>query len=190
MKKTLLMMTAAIAAVSACKKAEAPAAPANDVAATSAANSAAADPRPATTAVELAAKPLSGADAVAAQKARHDNFEKIGKSMKTLSEQSKRDTPNIQAVTAAANELASLSAALPGWFNPGTGPEAGKTEAKADIWQNGMDFRAKAVDMNRNALALKAAVDAGDPAAFKAAVAPLGASCKACHDSYKVKDKA
>ncbi len=131
---------------------------------------------------------LSGPDAVAAQKQRHDKFEAMGDAMKALSREAKAATPDMAVVQNNAGVLASSSAALPSWFAPGTGPEAGKTEAKAEIWKTPDDFAAKAKAFNQVALSLNDAATSGDAAAFKAAMEPTGKACKACHDSYRAKD--
>ena len=131
---------------------------------------------------------LSGEAAVAAQKLRHDNFEKMGDAMKALSRQAKSDTPDMTVVQPNAGILLSSATALPSWFAPGTGPAAGKTDAKANIWETPDDFMAKAKNFHAVAQSLNDAATSGDAAAFKAAMAPTGAACKACHDTYRLED--
>ena len=74
---------------------------------------------------------------------------------------------------------------MPGWFPPGTGPDVGKTHAKAEIWQKPDDFRAKATDFRKAALAFNSAARGGNVNAIKSAFGNLGRACKACHDSYR-----
>ena len=131
---------------------------------------------------------LSGQAAKDAQKVRHDNFEKMGDAMKSLSRQAKASTPDMTEVKSGAGIVMASATALPSWFAPGTGPDAGKTDAKADIWNNQDDFKAKAAKLYEVAQSLNDAANAGDAAAFKASMAPLGAACKACHESYRVDD--
>lgn len=131
---------------------------------------------------------LSGADAVAAQKLRHDKFEAMGDAMKALSREAKAATPDMPTVQKNAAVLASSSAVLPSWFAPGTGPDAGKTEAKAEIWKTPDDFAAKAKEFHAVAQSLNDAATAGDATAFKAAMGPTGKACKSCHDSYRAED--
>lgn len=131
---------------------------------------------------------LSGEAAVAVQKTRHDNFEKMGDAMKALSREAKSDTPDMTVVQPNAGIILSSATALPSWFAPGTGPAAGKTEAKANIWETPDDFKAKAAKLFEVAQSLNDAATSGDAAAFKAAMAPTGAACKACHDTYRAED--
>ena len=48
----------------------------------------------------------------------------------------KSGSPNMATVRSSARSIASLSEKASGWFPPGTGPNVGKTGAKAEIWQN------------------------------------------------------
>ena len=74
---------------------------------------------------------------------------------------------------------------IPAWFPPGTGPDVGKTEAKAEIWQKPEDFAAKAQGFREAAAAFETAARGSDLAAIRSAHSNLGKSCKACHDSYR-----
>ncbi len=67
----------------------------------------------------------------------------------------------------------------------GTGPDVGKTDARAEIWQKPEDFAAKADSFNKAGMAFQAAARGTDVAAMKAAHGDLGKSCKACHDLYR-----
>ncbi|MFV0644392.1 MAG: c-type cytochrome [Sphingomonadaceae bacterium] len=139
----------------------------------------------------LAAMPteaLSGEAATAEMKKRHDWFEELGDNFKILNRQSKSDAPDMAAVQQASAIVATKSAELPGLFAPGTGPEAGKTEAKANIWQDKDDYMSKAQDFNNAANALNTVAMAGDAAGFKEAFKNTGGTCKACHDTYREED--
>ena len=119
---------------------------------------------------------------------RHENYEKIGDAMKKVTRELKGNSPNLQAVREGATVMATLAPQIPSWFPAGTGPDVGKTEAKAEIWQRPDDFRAKATAMNEAAQAFRAAAAGTDVDAMRAAHADLGKSCKACHDLYREKD--
>jgi len=136
---------------------------------------------------EAGATPLEKEQALALMKERHDNYEKIGDAMKVISRELKGDSPDLAKVRSGADTIASLAPQAAGWFPPGTGPEAGKTHAKAEIWQKPEDFKAKADDFSNAALAFQSAARGTDLAAMRAAHADLGKSCKACHDSYRSK---
>ena len=85
-------------------------------------------------------------------------------------------------IRSGAGTFARLAPQVKGWYPPGTGPDVGKTRAKAAIWQKPADFRAKALAFESAATKFNAAAKAGDLAAIRAAQGDLGKTCKACHD--------
>lgn len=185
MQKFILLAGATLA-LAACNSGDKSAATATADTASSAAAPAASD-APA----QLAAMPtaaLSGTAATDALKKRHDWFKELGGSFKTLARESKSGSPDMAVVQKATAEVAAKSAELPSLFAPGTGPDAGKTEAKAKIWQDSADFLTKAKDFQTEATKLNAVASAGDAAGFKEAFGKTGGTCKACHDSYREKD--
>jgi cytochrome c556 len=135
------------------------------------------------------ATPLQKEQALALMKERHENYEKIGDAMKVVSRELKGDNPNLDAVRSNAATIATLAPQVPTWFPAGTGPDVGKTEARAEIWQKPDDFKAKAEAFNRAAQAFQAAARGTDLAAIRAAHGDLGKSCKACHDLYREEHK-
>lgn len=116
---------------------------------------------------------------------RHDNYEKIGDAMKIITRELKKDSPNVAAVRTGAQAIATLAPQVPSWFPAGTGPDIGKTEARAEIWQRPEDFSAKAEAFEQAARRFELAAQGTDVAAMRAAHAELGKSCKACHDLYR-----
>lgn len=132
--------------------------------------------------------PLRKEAALALMKERHENYEKIGDSMKAVSREMKAGSPNLAKVRASADQIAALAPKVPTWFPRGTGPDIGKTHARAEIWQKPADFKAKADAFAKSAVAFQAAARGGDLSAIRAAQGDLGKSCKACHDFYRHKD--
>ena len=63
----------------------------------------------------------------------------------------------------------------------------GRTEADPKIWQNKADFDKRLTEL---ATLATAASKATTPETFKPAFQKVGASCKACHDVYRMKKKA
>ena len=116
---------------------------------------------------------------------RHEGMEQIGKSTKAAKRALDAPTPDVAAVQKAAATIADLSSKSNGWFPAGTGPEAGKTGAKPEIWQNQADFSAKDRDFAKAAQAFNAAAASGNLDAIKSSFADLGKTCKACHDKYR-----
>ena len=96
-----------------------------------------------------------------------------------------KDAPDLTKVRSGAATFARLAPQVKGWYPPGTGPDAGKTRAKAAIWQKPDDFRAKALALESTATKFNAAAKSGDLAAIRAAQGELGKACKACHDPYR-----
>lgn len=136
-------------------------------------------------AAKPAAAPLSKPKALALMKARHEKYEAIGDAMKAAGRELKASSPNLAVVRKSADTIAAFAPTVPGLFPAGTGPDVGKTDAKAEIWQKPEDFRAKAADFNRAAKAFQAAARGGNLDAIRAAQGGLGKSCKACHDLYR-----
>ena len=119
---------------------------------------------------------------------RHERMEEIGDAMKLVSRELKGVTPDLAKVRNGAGTIARLAPQVTDWFSPGTGPDVGKTEAKAAIWQKPEDFAAKRDTFQRAAAAFNSAARGNDLAAIKAAHGDLGKSCKACHDLYREED--
>ena len=131
------------------------------------------------------AAPLEKEQALALMEERHENYEKIGDAMKSISRELKGDNPDLGGVRAGAATIAELAPQVPTWFPAGTGPDVGKTEARAQIWQKPEDFAAKARDFREAALAFNTTTQGTDLAAIRAAHADLGKSCRGCHDLYR-----
>ena len=183
MKIKLFAATAVLALSLAACGGETPA-PETPVAEAPAEAPAPAEPAPAATA-SIGETP---ADPVAFMKTRHENYEDLGKNFKVLLDNSKLGSPDMAAVSAAAAKVNEYAGVMGTWFPPGTGPEAGKTEAKANIWTERADFDAKLVNLQTEAAKLVTAAGT-DAAAFKAQFGPTGGTCKACHDKYREEDK-
>jgi cytochrome c556 len=132
--------------------------------------------------------PLEKQQALALMKERHENYERIGDAMKVISRELKGDSPDLAAVRQNAAVINELAPRVPTWFPAGTGPDVGKTHAKAEVWQKPDDFAAKARDFQAAALAFNTAARGTDVATIRTAQANLGKSCKACHDVYRAKD--
>jgi cytochrome c556 len=116
---------------------------------------------------------------------RHENYERMGDAMKAVTRELKEASPDLAAVRQHAATFAQLGPQMPSWFPPGSGPDVGKTEAKAEIWRKPEDFVAKSRAFTQAALAFQTAAGGNDVAAIKAAHGNLGKSCKACHDLYR-----
>lgn len=131
------------------------------------------------------ATPLQKEQALALMKERHENYEKIGDAMKLISRELKAEKPDLAQVRTGAARISDLAPQVPSWFPAGTGPDVGKTEARAEIWQKPEDFAAKAQAFREAATAFNTAAQGSDLSSIRSAHTNLGKSCKGCHDLYR-----
>ena len=139
--------------------------------------------------VMLAVPSVSGDQAAAIMKQRHDGMEEMGKAFKTLHRDLDSDDPNVAEIRSAAATINKNAKAASNWFLAGTGPEAGKTGAKPEIWQNPQDFAQKLAGLQHYAQQFYQSALTGDVDALKANEDTLGGACKACHDKYRAEMK-
>lgn len=132
---------------------------------------------------------VAHADEMEMIKARQAYFKSLGASMKAMGPLTK--SFDATAAKAEAEKLkAALAVDVAPNFAPGTSVDdfPGDTEALAKIWDNMEDFGAKAQALHEAGAELIAVAEAGDGAAFTAAYAKMGGTCKACHDVYRMAD--
>ncbi len=123
-----------------------------------------------------------------AMKARHDGFEAIGDAFKRINDALKAGGALDAELAQAADTIARQSTQLVDWFPVGSGSEAGKTEAKAEIWIQPERFAERRESFVAEAGKLAALAAAGDAEGFAAQVKAVGASCKGCHDNFRAKE--
>jgi len=141
------------------------------------------NPNPAASTVLRAS--VSGDQAKKLMHDRHEGMEDIGDAFKASARWAKSDNPNVADVREDAAIISRLAPLASGWFPAGTGPDVGKTRAKAEIWQRPDDFAAKMKAFQSEAQKFNAAAQGADSAAAIAAHGELGKTCKACHDDYR-----
>ncbi len=134
---------------------------------------------------QSSATPLQKEQALKLMEQRHKDYEKIGGAMRSISKQLKADSPDLAQVRRGAATIAGLAPQVSDWFPAGTGPDVGKTEARAEIWQKPEDFAAKTRDFQAAAVAFNTAAQGSDLKAIRSAHGNLGKSCKGCHDLYR-----
>jgi cytochrome c556 len=119
-------------------------------------------------------------------KARHDNFEAMGRAMKGTVDQFKSGSPDLSVIKTNANTLAAAAPKVAGFFPKGSGPEGNpKSEALPVIWQKPADFAAANKKLVDAAKAYQAAATTGNLDQIKAAFGTLGGTCKNCHDTFR-----
>jgi cytochrome c556 len=163
---------AALIAVAACNRDEAPAA--NESVATNASE---------TNATGHAPPP---ADIAGFMHDRHERYEDLGKAMKAINRELKADAPSLATIQRHAEPIARFAQQAPALFPTGTGPETGhRTRAKAEIWSDPDTFRQRMTAFQAESQRFNQTAQSGDLAAVRAAVPRLAESCKNCHDRFR-----
>jgi cytochrome c556 len=160
----------ALVAVAACNSSE-PEAPPEDNQAEAAEN--------------VAAGNASAGDHAAIMKARHDHYEEMGDAMKAIGAQLKSGSPDVSVIQQHAATIARYGPQILTWFPEGSGPEAGKTRAKAEIWSDAQTFRQRARAFEGEATRFAATAQSGDVAAIREGQKALGKTCSDCHDRFR-----
>ena len=135
----------------------------------------------ATSCAAVAAAP-AGSSAIAARKA---NFKEIGGSFKAINDEIKSGAPDLNSLRPSARDLASRATASLKHFPKGSGPQAGKTRAKAILWTQYAEFTQLQKQLVAQTAALSAAAAGGKVAELAAASKLVGATCKSCHDKFR-----
>ena len=135
------------------------------------------------------AAPLTRDQALSLMKERHEHMEALGDATKKAGNALKASSPDMTAIGQSSAKMAELAPKLLSWFPEGTGPDVGKTRAKAEIWQKPEDFALKAHDFETAASQFDVAAKRADLTEVKGTFAAVGKSCKACHDLYRAAEK-
>lgn len=117
-----------------------------------------------------------------AVKYRQSAFTLIGSHFGRMAPVVKGDAPHDPAQIKANVQVLQTLAGLP-WAAFGAGTEGGG--AKAEIWSDEAGFRKAQQRFNDSVAKLAVAADGNDLGQLRAAFGDVGASCKACHDSYR-----
>ncbi len=119
------------------------------------------------------------------QKARHDHYHELGEQFKVVRDLSRSSNPDFVALEKSAQHIVKASINQGQWFPEGSGPEAGKTRALAEIWTKPAEFEAAQKMFSDRAPALLTAVKTKEVNAVRSAFKEVGASCKNCHDTFR-----
>jgi len=120
--------------------------------------------------------------------AQADVIEKRQKLMKGQSAAAKAIKGAVEAkdyttIETKAKELMGSSEKISDHFPKGS--TAGKTKAKAEIWDKWDDYGQKAKNLRKAASELADAAKSGDGAAVDVKVKALSAACKGCHEPFR-----
>lgn len=119
---------------------------------------------------------------------RHEGFETIGEAFKTINDTLKAGGSLNEELVQAAQVINAHAQQVEAWFPAGSGPEAGKTRARPEIWQQPQLFASKVQAFETEAQKLEQLAEAGDAAGFAEQVKALGGSCKGCHDNFRLEE--
>jgi cytochrome c556 len=136
----------------------------------------------------VAAGNATETDVRAVMKARHDQSEEMGDAMKGIGSALKADSPDVAAIQRHSALIAGFGPQLLTWFPEGSGPEAGKTRAKPEIWTDQETFRAAAQRFQQSSAAFDRTAKGGNVDEIRAALPDLQGSCKNCHDRFRGPD--
>ena len=113
---------------------------------------------------------------------RHMAMEALGDAMKPLGAIAKKQAPfDAAVVNASATTIADNLKKAATLFPAGSG--GGESKAKPEIWTDAAGFEKGMKDAHAAAVALQSVKD---EAAFGPALGAVGASCKSCHDKYRL----
>lgn len=136
-------------------------------------------------AVALVGAPLLAAPADQVR-ARITGFRELGAAFKNVNDGLRGDVQTV-LIQQSAREIRNASRAQYGWFPAGTGPQPGvKTAAKPEIWTRSAQFKAAQDAFAQQADAFQRTAAGGNAAAIRAEARKLGATCKGCHDTFRV----
>jgi cytochrome c556 len=117
---------------------------------------------------------------------RQAAMKQVGQTMKAASAFTSASTPYDPAkVKLLMDTIAADAQKLKGLYPPDTASDP-KTAADPKIWQDKADFEKRLGQMGSAALAVE---NAKDSDSFKTAFGAVGATCKSCHDVYRMKKK-
>ena len=149
-------------------------------------------------AVVVAAALLPAAEAAAAKKPgkqqaaviehRQAQMKQLREAMKTLGGFAKGEVTDVAQARAAAASMSRVGAAMPHLWPAGTAVGVGESNTRATLWRERQAFATRVAEFQTAATALNAAAATGQRAQVAQRLGPVGASCKACHDAWQVKD--
>jgi cytochrome c556 len=97
----------------------------------------------------------------------------------------KGSSPDVAVIQRHAGLIAGFGPQILTWFPEGSGPEAGKTRAKAEVWTDAATFRSAAQRFEQVSGEFNRAAQSGNVDAIRAALPALRQSCSNCHDKFR-----
>jgi cytochrome c556 len=120
--------------------------------------------------------------------ARQNHFRALGRTFKSLRDQTWGSRPNWRIVASDADQIERLASALPNWFPPGSGQGHGvKTRASKAIWARPQAFARAAQRLLNQARGLQQASVRRDRRALVFRTRELGHACGSCHRQFRAR---
>ncbi len=118
---------------------------------------------------------------------RQSLLQLLASNMGPLGAMAKGDIPmNADVIGKNAGRINYLSAMMHDYFALDTSNYDIETAAKEKIWANQEDFSSKIDDLVEASANLQKIVENNQENNFRKGIGAVGASCKACHDEYKI----
>lgn len=118
---------------------------------------------------------------------RVSGFRELGAAFKAVNDGLRSKQPQTILIQQSARQIRNAANQMHGWFPAGSGPEAGvKTAARGEIWSQPGKFKSEQDKFIAAAAKLQAATNSGDLNLLRKEARSLGATCKSCHDSFRV----
>lgn len=122
-----------------------------------------------------------------AVKYRQSAFTLMGSHMGRMQPVIKGQAPYDAAAIKANVAILKTLSGLP-WAGFTADSKSVSSSAKPDVWSDAAGFKAAQDKFNGAMTKLVAAADSGDLEKLRAAYGDVGASCKACHDTFRAKN--
>jgi cytochrome c556 len=116
-------------------------------------------------------------------------YRALGAAFKTTNDTVRAGEVRSVRLHQAASQISAAARNQYQWFPKGTGLQPRtKTAARPEIWSRAREFRAAQDAFARQAGAFERIVASGNEAAIRSSARQLGATCKACHDKFRLSD--
>lgn len=120
-------------------------------------------------------------------KTRIAGYRALGANFKAVNDSLRGGNATQVQMQALSIKIYGAAKAQYSWYPRGSGPKAGiKTAAKSEIWTKAAAFRTAQDIFAKQAKAFQNAALKNDIEAWKTASRKLGASCKGCHDTFRM----
>lgn len=123
-------------------------------------------------------------------KERQANFKAIGADFKAVRGALEADSPDFALIAGKAGQINANALKIAGHFPSGTSVDEGfDTEALPSIWKQPEEFKAAAKKLADESASLAVVAGSSDKAAVAAQAMAVGATCKGCHDKFRLDEE-